>query len=70
MAMASLLKARGPRRRGPGPRQTRRPVVASGVRAVVSFAQEYAYVAGDLKRLGLTAVGLFAVLVVLSFIIR
>jgi hypothetical protein len=44
--------------------------VASIARSAASLAQEYGYVLGDLKRLGLIAGALFAVLVVLGIVIR
>ncbi len=34
---------------------------------VVDFAEEYKYVLGDLKKIGLIAAGLFGVLIILSF---
>ena len=42
---------------------------AAAARGPVDLAKEYGYVAGDLKRLGIVAVALFAMLIVLSFII-
>lgn len=43
--------------------------VAAAARGPVDLAKEYSYVAGDLKRLGITAAALFAMLIALSFII-
>lgn len=43
------------------------PAVARGA---VSLAQEYGYVLGDLKRLGIIASALFALLVVLGIVVR
>lgn len=40
------------------------------VRGATDLAQEYSYVVGDLKRLGIIAGALFAVLVVLGVVIR
>ncbi len=39
-------------------------------RAPVALSQEYRYVTGDLRRLGLLAVGIFAVLIVLGVVVR
>ncbi len=43
---------------------------ASIARGAANLAQEYGYVLGDLKRLGLIAGALFAVLVILGVVIR
>jgi hypothetical protein len=42
---------------------------ATAARGPVDLAKEYSYVAGDLKRLGIVAAALFAMLIALSFII-
>jgi len=42
---------------------------AAAARGPVDLAKEYGYVAGDLKRLGIVAVALFAMLFVLRLII-
>jgi hypothetical protein len=42
---------------------------AAAARGPVDLAKEYSYVAGDLKRLGIVAAALFAMLIALSFII-
>jgi len=39
-------------------------------RSAAEFTEQYAYVYGDLKRIAIVAGALFAVLVVLSFLIR
>ena len=43
---------------------------ASVARGAVDFSKEYSYVLGDLRRLGLVAVGVFAALMVLKLFIR
>lgn len=43
---------------------------AAGARGAANLAQEYNYVLGDLKRLGLIAGALFAVLVILGVVVR
>jgi len=43
---------------------------ATVARGPVNLAQEYSYVVGDLKRLGMIAGALFAVLVVLGIVVR
>ncbi|MCX7671717.1 MAG: hypothetical protein N2439_16815 [Anaerolineae bacterium] len=56
-----------------------KPVIASRTtatpaaptaRGAVNLAQEYHYVLGDLKRLGMIAAALFAALVVLGVVVR
>jgi hypothetical protein len=39
-------------------------------RSVANLAQEYGYVFGDLKRLGVIAAALFAILVILGIVVR
>ena len=49
------------------------PGRSSGVmasRPAVPLAQEYRYVLGDLRRLGILAAGVFAVLIVMGLLIR
>jgi len=43
---------------------------ATGPRTVANLAQEYSYVLGDLKRLGMIAGALFAALIVLGIVVR
>lgn len=43
---------------------------ANGPRTVANLAREYSYVLGDLKRLGVIASVLFAVLVLLGIVVR
>jgi hypothetical protein len=43
---------------------------AASARGAANLAQEYSYVLGDLKRLGIIAGALFAVLVILGVVIR
>ena len=45
-------------------------LVGGLARVPVVLSQEYRYVTGDLRRLGMLAVGIFAVLIVLGVIIR
>jgi hypothetical protein len=44
--------------------------VTTGGRGTIPLEQQYAYVMGDLKRLGVTALGGFAFLIILGFIFR
>lgn len=46
-----------------------RPVTTGG-RGYISMAEQYAYVMGDLRRLLITAIALFAFLIALGFILR
>jgi len=51
--------------------RTAQPVARPGVVArVANLAVDYKYVPADLKRLGITAAALFALMIVLGFIIR
>jgi hypothetical protein len=43
---------------------------SSVARSPVILSQEYRYVIGDLRRLGMLAAGIFAVLIVLGLIVR
>ena len=47
-----------------------RTAVAQSPKKQVDFASEYHYVIGDLRKMGILAAALFAVLIILSFIIR
>lgn len=51
------------------PAKTAAPAQAAGP-AKVNFAEEYAYVLSDLKRIAVIAVVMLVVLVALSFVIR
>ena len=44
--------------------------MAQSPKKQVDFASEYHYVIGDLRKMGILAAALFAVLIILSFIIR
>lgn len=44
--------------------------VTTGGRGTIPLEQQYAYVMGDLRRLGIVALGGFAFLVILGFILR
>jgi hypothetical protein len=44
--------------------------VTTGGRGSISLERQYAYVMGDLKRLAIVAVGMFAFLLTLGFILR
>jgi len=48
---------------------TARPITTGG-RGTIPIEQQYAYVLGDLKRLGIVALGCFAFLLILGFIVR
>ncbi len=50
--------------------QTPRGAGASGSYTRVDRISDYTYVMGDLRRLGITAVGILAGLIVLGFIVR
>lgn len=63
-----------PRSEAPGPAPTARPAPVVRARVVrrpfSSYAEEYRYVAADLRRVALISGGLLAALIVLSFFIR
>ena len=59
---------RVPAQAAPAERTPGAPAVARG--AEVDFASEYHYVLGDLKRIGILAVAMFATLIVLALIIQ
>ena len=44
--------------------------ITTGGRGTMPIEQEYAYVMGDLKRLGIVALGGFAFIVIMGFIFR
>ena len=44
--------------------------VTTGGRGTIPFEQQYAYVMSDLRRLGIVALGGFAFLLILGFILR
>lgn len=53
--------------------KSRKAPVASAKKkgtAQVSFAEEYRYVFSDLRRMGVLAAGMFALMVVLAYIMR
>ncbi len=53
-------------------RSRKAPIASAKKRktAQVSFAEEYRYVFSDLKRMGILATGMFALMVVLAYIMR
>ncbi len=63
---AAQAKAGGPQR----PAAAATTSNPTGPRSAANLAVEYSYVLGDLKRLGIIAGALFAVLVVLGIVIR
>ena len=59
--------ARAPRAAAPTTLETQAPAARG---AEVDFASEYHYVLGDLKRIGILAVAMFATLIALALIIQ